>query len=85
MSSGTKQLPRAVSGFLVSLQLGSVLISVACVTSGGHRNRVMKSEIHPAATPPSCPRRPRESWSFTEYDSKRAAPHGRADPYSQGR
>ena len=45
MLSGTKLQPKAMSGSVVQIQLGSVWMSVACVTSGGLRNHgKMESE-----------------------------------------
>lgn len=35
---GPELLPRAMSGSVVLLQLGSVLTSMVCVTTGDHRN-----------------------------------------------
>lgn len=39
MSSGSKLLPRAMYRSMIQLQLGSVLVSVASVISGGLKNR----------------------------------------------
>ena len=52
MLSGLKLLPRAMSGSMIEPQLGSVLISVASVTSGNLRNherwnqKAMLSQSH---------------------------------------
>ena len=40
MSSGSKLLPKAMFQSIVQLQLGSVLISVVSVISGGLKNHV---------------------------------------------
>ena len=38
--SGPRLLPKVTHGSMVLLQLGSVLVSVAYVTTGGHRNHM---------------------------------------------
>lgn len=48
--SGPKLQLKARSGSMVPLKLGSLLMSVAHDTSGGHRKRVMKSEGHAELT-----------------------------------
>lgn len=39
--SGPKMVPRAMSEYMVLLQLRSVVISMACVSTGGHWNHAV--------------------------------------------
>lgn len=84
MSSRPKLLPRAVSGSVVLLQLGSVLMVVTPVSSLGHENHsVIESEGHTEGVLPfAAPVPGKASSAIVGHCSKSAGPNpqGRADP-----
>ena len=84
MSSRPKLLPRAMSGSVVLLQLGSVLMVVTPVSSLGHGNySVMESESHTEQALPFADFGPGITFSaIVGHYSKSAGPNPQrgADP-----